>query len=139
MYKICWSHGCSDVDVLAAFDDAIADGVDIISFSVGGAPRNYFEDSSAIGAFHAMRNGILTSKSAGNDGPGRGTLSNFSPWSLSVAASSIDRKFVTRLELGNGMVFEVSYDSSLFHYNDIVRRHMQAESSQSSHFSFHSI
>jgi hypothetical protein len=54
--------GCDDADILAAFDDAIADGVDIISISIGGSNfRPYFEDSIAIGAFHAMRNGILTS------------------------------------------------------------------------------
>ncbi|RVW97518.1 Cucumisin [Vitis vinifera] len=48
-------------------DDAIADGVDIISLSVGGFfPRDYFEDPIAIGAFHSMKNGILTSNSAGN-------------------------------------------------------------------------
>ena len=94
MYKICWSDGCYDADILAAFDDAIADGVDIISLSVGTrTPRNYFNDSIAIGAFHAMRNGVLTVNSAGNDGPNRATITNFSPWSLSVAASTIDRKF----------------------------------------------
>ncbi|KAI3793299.1 hypothetical protein L1987_35915 [Smallanthus sonchifolius] len=36
VYKICFpTSGCSDADILAAFDDAIADGVDIISLSVG--------------------------------------------------------------------------------------------------------
>ncbi|KAI3945594.1 hypothetical protein MKW92_032561 [Papaver armeniacum] len=71
VYKICWSTtGCSDVDLLAAFDDAIADGVDIISVSIGGSfPVDYFQDPIAIGAFHAMKKGILTSNSAGNSGP----------------------------------------------------------------------
>ncbi|CAM9003049.1 unnamed protein product [Rhodiola kirilowii] len=106
-YKICWSDGCSDEDILAAFDDAIADGVDLISLSVGGSfPQNYFEDTIAIGAFHSMKNGILTSNSAGNSGPDEGTITNFSPWSLSVAASSIDRKFVTAVQLGNSATFE---------------------------------
>ncbi|XP_047306608.1 cucumisin-like [Impatiens glandulifera] len=107
VYKICWDDGCYDVDILAAFDDAIADGVDIISLSVGGRfPRDYFEDSIAIGAFHAMRKGILTSNSAGNNGPSLLSVSNYSPWSLSVAASTIDRKFSTKVQLGNNQVYE---------------------------------
>lgn len=109
-YKICWSDGCHDADILAAFDDAIADGVDIISFSVGGnTPLDYFNDSMAIGAFHAMKNGILTSMSAGNDGPESFTVRNFSPWSLSVAASTTDRKFLTGVQLGDGTSFNVSF------------------------------
>ncbi|KAJ0855718.1 putative cucumisin [Helianthus annuus] len=109
VYKICFPDvDCSDADILAAFDDAIADGVDIISLSVGGSrPLNYFEDSIAIGAFHAMKNGILTSNSAGNDGPTPGSISNLSPWSLSVAASSIDRKILTKIVLGNNKIYEV--------------------------------
>ncbi|EXC19364.1 hypothetical protein L484_010381 [Morus notabilis] len=103
VYKICWFDGCFDADILAAFDDAISDGVDIISLSVGGfSPFDYFNDSIAIGAFHAMKKGILTSNSAGNSGPGPATISNFSPWSLSVGASTIDRKFLTKVKLGNG-------------------------------------
>ncbi|KAK2410562.1 Subtilisin serine endopeptidase family protein [Trifolium repens] len=35
-YKVCWSDGCDDIDMVTAFDDAIADGVDIISVSIGG-------------------------------------------------------------------------------------------------------
>lgn len=112
-YKICWSDGCSDADILAAFDDAIADGVDIISLSVGGWPMDYFEDSIAIGAFHSMKNGILTSNSAGNSGPDPESISNCSPWSLSVAASTMDRKFVTPVMLGNGAIYEVSMNVSV--------------------------
>ncbi|XP_038892474.1 cucumisin-like [Benincasa hispida] len=107
VYKICWSDGCSDADILAAFDDAIADGVDIISLSVGGnEARYYFNDSIAIGAFHSMKHGILTSNSAGNDGPDYFTIRNFSPWSLSVAASTIDRKLVSRVQLGNRNIYQ---------------------------------
>lgn len=109
VYKICWSNGCADEDILAAFDDAIADGVDIISLSVGGGvPLNYFDDTIAIGAFHAMKNGILTSNSAGNSGPDPASITNFSPWSLSVAASTIDRNFAPQVILGNNIAFEVN-------------------------------
>ncbi|CAN0909596.1 unnamed protein product [Linum grandiflorum] len=107
VYKVCWADGCNDADVLAAFDDAIADGVDIISASMGGAkPRGYFTDSIAIGSFHAMQHGILTSTSAGNAGPKPKTVFNVAPWLLSVAASSIDRKFITKVQLGNGASYE---------------------------------
>ncbi|MBA0637924.1 hypothetical protein Godav_005265 [Gossypium davidsonii] len=108
VYKICWSDGCEDADILAGFDDAISDGVDIISISVGGGQtKDYFEDAISIASFHAMKNGILTVSSAGNEGPGRSTISNFSPWSLSVAASTIDRKFSTKVQLGNNKIYEV--------------------------------
>ncbi|XP_057804097.1 cucumisin-like [Salvia miltiorrhiza] len=107
VYKICWRGSCSDADILAAFDDAIADGVDIISISVGGlSPLDYFNDSIAIGAFHAMRNGILTSNAVGNSGPAPKSILNFSPWSLSVAATTIDRKFLTKVNLGNNRTYE---------------------------------
>ncbi|KAK8334317.1 hypothetical protein V6Z12_A10G262000 [Gossypium hirsutum] len=107
VYKICWSDGCYDEDILAAFDDAIADGVDIISLSVGSFfSSEYFDDTIAIGAFHSMKNGVLTSNSAGNSGPILSSITNFSPWSLSVAASTIDRKFITKIKLGNGKIYE---------------------------------
>ncbi|XP_023553562.1 cucumisin-like [Cucurbita pepo subsp. pepo] len=105
-YKVCWSDGCTDADILAAFDDAIADGVDIISGSLGGSSvKDYFNDSIAIGSFHAMKKGILTTLAVGNNGPEFTTIVNFSPWSLSVAASTTDRKFETKVKLGDGREF----------------------------------
>ncbi|KAK4488211.1 hypothetical protein RD792_003954 [Penstemon davidsonii] len=105
VYKVCWEFGCSSADILKAFDDAIADGVDIISVSLGSeGPSDYFDDVIAIGSFHAMRNGILTSNSAGNSGPFPVTVANYAPWTLTVAASSIDRKFVAKMQLGNGLI-----------------------------------
>ncbi|KAM4078566.1 hypothetical protein ACB094_09G047800 [Castanea mollissima] len=105
MYKVCWDSGCSDSDVLAAFDEAIADGVDLISASMGGPSRSFFEDPIAIGSFHAMKKGILTSCSAGNDGPAASTVENVAPWIMTVAASGIDRQFRTVAALGNGKYF----------------------------------
>ncbi|KAG6397001.1 hypothetical protein SASPL_143162 [Salvia splendens] len=105
VYKVCWSFGCNSADILKAFDDAIADGVDVISVSLGSSwPADYIDDVIAIGSFHAMKNGILTSNSAGNSGPYPVSVANYSPWSLTVAASTIDRKFVARLQLGDGQI-----------------------------------
>ncbi|KAL3517065.1 hypothetical protein ACH5RR_023967 [Cinchona calisaya] len=104
VYKVCWaSSGCSDMDILAAFEAAIADGVDIISISIGGSSGNYAIDSISVGSFFAMRNGILTVASAGNDGPYLGSVSNHAPWLFTVGASGIDRDFRSKIVLGNGL------------------------------------
>ncbi|GAB2235858.1 hypothetical protein Droror1_Dr00026301 [Drosera rotundifolia] len=106
MYKVCGSGGCPDQALLAGFDDAIADGADVISVSIGsqyGLP--FLSDPIAIGSFHAMQKGVLVVSAAGNDGPKKVTLSNFAPWMLIVAASNIDREFRTRVKLGNGFKF----------------------------------
>ncbi|KAL5991678.1 hypothetical protein ACLOJK_012587 [Asimina triloba] len=34
VYKACWEFGCTDHNILAAFDDAIADDIDILSVSL---------------------------------------------------------------------------------------------------------
>lgn len=109
MYKVCWvGSGCSDMDILAAFDAAISDGVDIISISIGGAFPYYEDDSIAIGAFHAMKKGIITVASAGNDGPSEGSIVNHAPWIFTVGASGIDREFRSKVVLGNGQSFSVN-------------------------------
>nr|XP_010919429.2 cucumisin [Elaeis guineensis] len=105
MYKVCWAFGCGTADILAAFDDAIADGVDILSVSLGGPPLPFFHDVIAIGSFHAMKKGILTANSAGNSGPHPRRVTNVAPWTITVAASTIDRKFIAKVALGNGQIF----------------------------------
>ncbi|GLJ55132.1 hypothetical protein SUGI_1183210 [Cryptomeria japonica] len=105
IYKACWFFKCTDADILAAFDDAVHDGVDIISISlVHGPPQpSYFVNPIAIGSFHAFRSGILVSASAGNDGL-PGSVGNVAPWILTVGASTIDRSFISNVLLGNNIV-----------------------------------
>ena len=108
-YKVCIPTGCSSEALLSAFDDAIADGVDLITISIGGKKASMFEsDPIAIGAFHAMAKGILTVTAAGNSGPQDSTTSSVAPWMLTVAASTTDRSFVTKVVLGNNKTLVVS-------------------------------
>ncbi|CAI0440286.1 unnamed protein product [Linum tenue] len=101
-YKVCYG-GCYDADILAGFDAAIQDGVDIISLSLGSfSPVAYSSDSIAIGSFHAVKNGITVVASAGNSGPYASSVVNVAPWMLTVAASSVDRQFESDVILGNG-------------------------------------
>ncbi|KAF9597462.1 hypothetical protein IFM89_018908 [Coptis chinensis] len=97
VYKVCFKDGCQAVDIMAAFDDAISDGVDILSVSLGAkVASSYHEDPIAIGAFHAMQKGILTSISAGNGGPTQRTVVSAAPWMITVTASTIDRKIINK-------------------------------------------
>ncbi|RDX73230.1 Subtilisin-like protease SBT3.6, partial [Mucuna pruriens] len=109
IYKICWSTGgCSSADLLAAFDDAIFDGVDILSASLGSDPPlpTYVEDALAIASFHAVAKGISVVCSAGNSGPYPQTVINTAPWLITVAATTIDREFPSMIILGNNQTLQ---------------------------------
>ncbi|XVF20153.1 hypothetical protein REPUB_Repub11eG0173700 [Reevesia pubescens] len=103
-YKACNTDECASADVLAAFDDAIADGVDIITISIGPASSlEFYQDPIAIGSFHAAEKGIVVVQSAGNSGTsGKQAVGSVAPWILTVAASTTDRLFVDKVVLGNG-------------------------------------
>ncbi|WMV15720.1 hypothetical protein MTR67_009105 [Solanum verrucosum] len=117
IYKVCWpvpdrslaeGNACTTDDILAAFDDAIADGVHVLSISLGSRPKStyYTEDAIAIGSLHAVKKNIVVACSAGNDGPTPSTVENVAPWVITVGASSIDRVFSSPIMLGNGMIVE---------------------------------
>ncbi|KAE8695274.1 Subtilisin-like protein protease [Hibiscus syriacus] len=109
-YKVCWppveGEECLDADILAAFDMAIHDGVDVVSVSLGGDPVDFFNDSTAIGSFHAIKHGIVVVCSGGNSGPADGTVSNLAPWQITVGASTMDREFPSYVVLGNNMRYK---------------------------------
>ena len=103
---------------LKAIDQAIHDGVDVLSISIG-FPVNmpFYRNPIDIGTLSATKHGIFVSVAAGNDGPMPATVGDHTPWSLSVGASTTDR--VTRVEvrLGNGDVINgetVSAKSEFF-------------------------
>lgn len=120
IYKICWSTGgCSSADLLAAFDDAIFDGVDLLSASLGSYPPlpTYVDDVLAIGSFHAVAKGISVVCSGGNSGPYSQTVINTAPWLITVAASTIDREFPSTIIMGNNQTIQVLHLCPLLHRN----------------------
>ncbi|XP_065865753.1 subtilisin-like protease SBT1.6 [Euphorbia lathyris] len=105
-YKVCWKNaGCFDSDILAAFDAAVNDGVDVISISIGGGDgisSPYYLDPIAIGSYGAASRGVFVSSSGGNDGPNLMSVTNLAPWVATVGAGTIDRNFPADVILGNG-------------------------------------
>jgi len=93
IYKVCWEaanpddSGCNNIDSVAAVDQAVIDGVDVINFSVGGGASPTL-DAVELAFEGAAEAGIFVSASAGNDGPGASTLDHPAPWLTTVAAST---------------------------------------------------
>lgn len=110
-YKVCWSGGCFSSDILSAVDRAVAEGVDVLSISLGGGVASYYRDSLSIAAFGAMEMGVFVSCSAGNGGPDPISLTNVSPWITTVGASTMDRDFPSAAKLGDGRII---YGVSLY-------------------------
>lgn len=103
-YKVCWTGGCFSSDILSAIDQAVADGVNVLSISLGGGVSSYHRDSLAIASFGAMEMGVFISCSAGNGGPDPISLTNVSPWITTVGASTMDRDFPGTVKLGSGSI-----------------------------------
>ncbi|XP_047084591.1 subtilisin-like protease 4 [Lolium rigidum] len=102
MYRVCTLLGCYISDIVAGFDEAVKDGVDVISVSLGPVYNvNYTIDPVSIGAFNAVAKGVVVVAAAGNNGP-KSYLENSAPWLLTVAAGSVDRNFEAVVQLGNG-------------------------------------
>ena len=99
-YKACEDEeSCRGRWTLAAINQAVADGVDVINYSIGGSPNNPWTNSSAQAMLNARAAGVVVVVAAGNDGPGAGTVTSpaDAPWNLAVANISHDRAIINRL------------------------------------------
>ncbi len=94
-YKACWLEPgafratCSVADLVRAIDDAVADGVDIINYSVGSLDDS-LTDPDDLALLRAAESGVLSVVATGNSGPEPYTMMApaTTPWVLSVGASS---------------------------------------------------
>lgn len=95
VYKACWLEPgrtratCATSDLARAIDDAVADGADIINYSVGSLETE-LDAPDDLALLNALEAGVFSSVAAGNDGPNPGTIGSPSgaPWVLTVAAST---------------------------------------------------
>ena len=92
-------------DLAAAIDRAVADGVDVINYSIGGGAAGPGADEIAF--LFATNAGVHVATSAGNAGPGSATLGSpgTMPWITTVGASTQSRFFEGTVVLGDGLVY----------------------------------
>jgi len=113
MYKVCWTYNdvtdptggknsCFTGDSVAAIEQAVKDGVNVINFSIGGGTS--VTDLVEQAFLHASNAGVFVSASAGNDGPAN-TVAHISPWQATVAASTHNRELQSDVLLGDGRKF----------------------------------
>jgi hypothetical protein len=89
-------------DLTSAIDQAVRDGVDVISYSISGSLTNFL-DPVMVSFLYAARAGIFVSASAGNSGPEASTVAHPGPWVTTVAAGTHNRSVVNgSVTLGNG-------------------------------------
>ena len=95
-YKVCSASGCPTNASTAAVNQAIADGVDSLNFSIGpnsGPARSPWADSTEVAFLEAFKVGISTATSAGNSGAGDSTIYKLPPWALVTGNTQHGRIF----------------------------------------------
>ena len=106
-YKVCWgglAGGCANSDSVAAIDQAVADGVDVINFSISGTRTNFL-DPVEVAFLFAADAGVFVAASAGNSGPTTATVAHPGPWLTTVAAGTHNRDGQGSVTLGNGVTY----------------------------------
>ncbi|MBD8525331.1 S8 family serine peptidase [Pseudomarimonas arenosa] len=100
-YKACEEEEtCRGRWTLAAINQAVADGVDVINYSLGtSTPVDPWTSSTAQAMLNAREAGVVVVVAAGNDGPAESTMGSpaDAPWNLAVANVTHDRVTVNRL------------------------------------------
>ena len=108
-YKALWTQADgtgsgTTPDLVAAIDQAVADGVDVINYSISGS-RTSFRDPVEIAFLYAADAGVFVAASAGNSGPNVGTVAHPSPWLTTVAAGTHNRDGAGSATLGNSATY----------------------------------
>lgn len=107
VYKALWQSkdGTKDggltSDLVAAIDQAVADGVDVINYSLGGMFESEYDDPTQTALRNAAAAGVFVATAGGNAGPEVSSLDNTAPWTTTVAAGTIASHTGT-VTLGNG-------------------------------------
>lgn len=89
-YDACTRVGCPFVSTTPAVNQAVADGVDVIVYSISGG-ESPWAHATSLAFLNATNAGIFVAPAAGNSGPGPNTLGHLEPWTATVANSQHGR------------------------------------------------
>jgi hypothetical protein len=110
VYKICWEDtdpdtgGCYSSSAVAAINQAILDGVDVLNYSISGSTSST-TDPVSLAFLSATSAGIFVAASAGNSGPTASTVNHGAPWLTTVAATSFSSELQGTAEFSDGTKF----------------------------------
>lgn len=99
-YKACEEEEtCRGSWLLAALNKAVEENVAVINFSIGGSPRDPWSSGDSQAMLNAREAGVVVVVSAGNSGPGDGSVTGpaDAPWVIAAANATHDRAIVNRL------------------------------------------
>jgi subtilisin family serine protease len=131
-YKVCWSYDtpvtatepygakntCYQGDSVAAIEKALADGVQVLNFSISGGET--VTDVVEQAFLNAANAGVFVAASGGNSGPAN-RVAHISPWLTTVAASSHSRGTEATLTLASGGVYKgPSYSQAALPLTDLI-------------------
>lgn len=101
-YKACLPAGCSSTATAQSANQAIADGVDVINYSISGGTSPW-TDATSTAFRNGVAAGLFVAASAGNTSttvPNPiGQVNHMEPWVETVAASTEDRIIAVTLDL----------------------------------------
>jgi len=100
-YDVCLADGggCPGSALVAGINQAVADDVDVINFSIGGSSASPWARSDALAFLAALDAGVFVAVAAGNSGPAPSTMASpaNAPWVTAVGASTHDRRYDNNL------------------------------------------
>jgi len=97
-YKALGPLGGYDSDLVAAIEQAVLDGAQVINYSIGPTtPTSAYTSADDIAFLNAWFAGVIASTSAGNSGAH--TVAHQGPWEITVGASTLQRAFTSTATL----------------------------------------
>ncbi|NBB93160.1 MAG: S8 family serine peptidase, partial [Gammaproteobacteria bacterium] len=142
-YKVCYKDhptnddlddSCETSAILDAWDQVVEDGVDVVNYSIGSSAFDPWQGAAPL--LNMWSAGIPFVTSAGNEGPGEGTVGfpANAPWAFAVGSSTHGRLTGNAVTVAGVSDIFVTYGSGPSLQSDLTAPVVSAESVASDMF-----